>query len=368
MGLYPRCNLFLHITCSCIARFNSFLYCALPFVVTLFLSFLSLSFSLLIMAPKTSIPSKNSIHHGSSSSSFPPDSVRFHDEKARVDFSENFSDQAIHSECQVILSGFPNTPLPVAISFRGWASLYEKPSRCPDVFIKEFYSNMHAIDTFVPLFITVFHGTRIIVTLNFISEVLHVPRVDYPDYPSYPRFTSISRDELASLFCENAMLWGGTLNFSTTKFTKGPRFLNMVITFVLTPRSHYNTITEPHALFLLSFMEGLSIDFPSHMIESIIDCYCDMATYDKLIFPSAITRILTHMHITIPPSPHFYVIGAISKESIWWSAAQLTTKRPWVEPSDAASADPSAPSSHPFSSSTPSSLSRATVSLTDIME
>ena len=112
------------------------------------------------------------------------------------------------------------------------------------------------------------------------------------------------------------MLWGGTLNFSTIKFTKGPRILNMVMTFVLTPQSHYNTITEPCACFLVSLMEGLSLDFPSHMIESITDCYSNMATRDKLIFPSAITRILIHMHITIPPTLHFYVMGAISKESI----------------------------------------------------
>ena len=46
---------------------------------------LSLSFSLLIMAPKNSIPSKNPIRHGSSSSSFPPDSIRFRDEKAHSD-------------------------------------------------------------------------------------------------------------------------------------------------------------------------------------------------------------------------------------------------------------------------------------------
>ena len=63
-------------------------------------------------------------------------------------------------------------------------------------------------------------------------------------------------------------------------------------------------------------MEDLSIDFPSHMIESMIDCYRDITTHDKLIFPSAITRILSHMHITISLSFPFYVMGAISKESI----------------------------------------------------
>ena len=66
---------------------------------------------------------------------------------------------------------------------------------------------------------------------------------------------------------------GDTLNFSTTKFAKGPRILNMVTTFVLTPRSHYNTIIKPRACFLLSLMEDLFIDFPSYMIESIIEVY-----------------------------------------------------------------------------------------------
>ena len=40
------------------------------------------------------------------------------------------------------------------------------------MFIQEFYSNMHAIDTFVPRFTTVFRGTRIVVTPELISKVL----------------------------------------------------------------------------------------------------------------------------------------------------------------------------------------------------
>jgi len=63
----------------------------------------------------------------------------------------------------------------------------------------------------------------------------------------------------------------------------------MVMKFVLYPLSHYNSITEPCAQFLLSLLEGLSIDFPSHFILSLIDVYRDTATRDKLIFPSAIT-------------------------------------------------------------------------------
>ena len=104
------------------------------------------------------------------------------------------------------------------------------------------------------------------------------------------------------------------------------------------------------------------------MIESIIDCYRDTATCDKLIFPSTITHILTHLHDTIPSSPLFYVMGAISKESIRRSAAQLAVKRPRLEPLDVAPADPTALSSRPSSLSAPSSSSRAAVSLADIME
>ena len=136
----------------------------------------------------------------------------------------------------------------------------------------------------------------------------------------------------------------------------------MVMTFVLIPQSHYNTITEPRANFLLSLMEDLSMDFLSHMIVSIIDCYRDTATRDKLIFPSAITRILTHLHVTIPSFPLFHVMGAISKESIRKSATQLATKRPHVETKDVA------PTPRPSSTSTPSFSSRVNVSYPNIMD
>ena len=86
----------------------------------------------------------------------------------------------------------------------------------------------------------------------------------------------------------------------------------MVMTFTLTPLSHCNSITEPRARFLLSFLEDLSIDFPSHFITSILDVYQDMATHDKLIFPLVITRILHYFSIPIPNSPYFTVMGAIS--------------------------------------------------------
>ena len=74
------------------------------------------------------------------------------------------------------------------------------------MFIQEFYSNIHAIDTSVPQFIMVFRGTRIIVTLELISKVLHVPKVIRPDYPSHPHLHSISQDELTTRFYETAMV------------------------------------------------------------------------------------------------------------------------------------------------------------------
>ena len=55
------------------------------------------------------------------------------------------------------------------------------------------------------------------------------------------------------------------------------------MTFVLHFLSHYKSITEPRARFLLSFLEHFTIDFPSHFILSIIDVHLDSASRDKLI-------------------------------------------------------------------------------------
>ena len=114
-------------------------------------------------------------------------------------------------------------------------------------------------------------------------------------------------------------------------FRSGLRFLNMVMTFTLTPLSHYNTMTKSRACFLLSLMEDLTINFPSHFIPSIIDVYQDIATYDRLIFPSTITRILKHFSIPIPISSLFTIMGAISASFVQQSKAQLQSKRPQVE-------------------------------------
>ena len=61
---------------------------------------------------------------------------------------------------------------------------------------------MHGVDTFIPQFTMHIKGTRIVVTLDFISEILHVQRVSHPNYPACPRLRTMSYDELLSLFCD----------------------------------------------------------------------------------------------------------------------------------------------------------------------
>ena len=133
--------------------------------------------------------------------------------------------------------------------------------------------------------------------------------------------------------------------------------MNMMITFVLHPLSHYNSVTEPRAQFLLSLLEHLTINF-----RSIIDVHLDSATRDKLIFPSTITRILCHFTIPFPSFDHFTVMCVIDYAIVKRSEAQLRSRQ----------SDSAAPSSHsapshsaPSTSASPSSSSD--VSLGDIM-
>ena len=95
----------------------------------------------------------------------------------------------------------------------------------------------------------------------------------------------------------------------------------MVMTFIFHPLSHYNTITEPRARFLLSLLEDISINFPSHFILSLIDVYRDTVTHDKLIFPLTITRILCHFFVFFPICPQFSLIYAINAAIVQWSEA-----------------------------------------------
>ena len=136
--------------------------------------------------------------------------------------------------------------------------------------------------------------------------------------------------------------------------------MNMVMTFVLHPLSHYNFITEPRARFLLSLLEHLTIDFPSHFILSIIDVHLDSASHDKLIYPFAITRILRHFSVPFPSFDHFSIMCAINYATVKRSEAQFLS---WQTDS-AATSSCSAPSRSTPSASAPSS---SDVSLGDVM-
>ena len=137
--------------------------------------------------------------------------------------------------------------------------------------------------------------------------------------------------------------------------------MNMMMTFVLHPLSHYNSITEPRARFLLSLLEHLTIDFPSHFILSIIDVHWDSASRDKFIFPSAIMRILCHFSVPFPSFHHFSIMCVIDYATVKRSEAQFRSRQ----------TDSAAPSSCSTPSrSTPStsaSSSSGDVSLGDVM-
>ena len=137
--------------------------------------------------------------------------------------------------------------------------------------------------------------------------------------------------------------------------------MNTVMNFVLHPFSHYNSITEPRARFLLSLLKHLTINFPSHFILSIIDVHLDLASRDKLIFPSTITRILCHFFVPFPSFDHFTVMCAIDYTTVKRSEAQFQSQQ-----SDSiAPPSCSAPSCSTPSTSVPSSS--GDVSLGDVM-
>ena len=220
---------------------------------------------------------------------------------------------------------------------------------------------MHEIDRSVPLFFTCVRGTRIPITLQLVANVLQVPRVKFPDYPSCERLWTVSKDKLKSAFWEHPSKWGEHQFTYCSGFAKGPRFLNMVMTFVLHPLSHYNSVIKPRAWFLLSLIEHLTIDFPSHFILSIIDVHQDSMSCDKLIFSSAITRILRHFSVPFSMSDPFHVMCAIDAATVKHSEAQFRLRQ-----MDSAAPTHPIPSRYTQSISAFSSSTRD-VSLWDIM-
>ena len=101
---------------------------------------------------------------------------------------------------------------------------------------------MHKIDCSVPLFFTHVRGTRIPITSQLVADVLRILRIEFPDYRSCERLRTVSKDELMSAFYECPSVWGERQFTPCRPFAKGPRFMNMVMTFVLHPFSlqlHY---------------------------------------------------------------------------------------------------------------------------------
>ena len=216
---------------------------------------------------------------------------------------------------------------------------------------------MHEIDRSVPLIFTRVRGMRIPVTLQLVADVFRVPRIEFPDYPSCECLQTVSKDELMAAFCERPFDWGKHQLTPCRPFAKDPRFINMVMTFVLHPLSHYNSITEPRARFLLSLLEHLTIDFPFHFILSIIDFHLDSVSHDKLIFPSTITRILRHFSVPFPLSDHFTFMCAIDAAIVKYSKAQFRSRQ----------MDSAAPPSRSAPSTSAPSSAIGDVTLGDIM-
>ena len=205
--------MFMHS--PCIRTFFSIYLLYLNCFGAFLIVFLSLPplllFTLVVsMKPKRkSAPSQNPLHSMTSSSSNPtPSHIRFRDEDAQKDFSENFYRRDVHSERRVILVDFANTDLPNVIYSRGWESLCDVPITCPSMLIQEFYSNMHDFDFSVPLFSTCVQGMRIVVTPQLVADVIHVPRVEHPDYPGCERLRTVSKDGMISTFYECPFDWG----------------------------------------------------------------------------------------------------------------------------------------------------------------
>ena len=134
----------LCVTCSCIP-YTYMLYFNMLSIFEMcwdFFDCLSLSLSFLFtlivfVVPKhKSALSRNPLHSWASPLSDPtPSSIQFHDEDARKNFSENFSQRGVHSERPVILADFVDIDLPDVIHSRGWESLCDVLVICPFILI-----------------------------------------------------------------------------------------------------------------------------------------------------------------------------------------------------------------------------------------
>ena len=153
-------HMFMHSPCirTLFSIYLLYLNCIGTFLIVS-LSLPLFLFTLVVsMASKHKLaPSQNPLCSRASSSSDPtPSHIRFRDEDARKDFSENFSRRGVHSERRVILADFADTDLPTFIHSWEWKSPCDVPVTCPSVLIQDFYSNMHGFDFLYRSFLLAF--------------------------------------------------------------------------------------------------------------------------------------------------------------------------------------------------------------------
>jgi len=64
------------------------------------------------------------------------------------------------------------------------------------------------MDSIVQYLISLLQATRIVVTLEIVSDVLRVPRVEHPNYPGCDCLKTVSKDKLIFAFCKHPSVWG----------------------------------------------------------------------------------------------------------------------------------------------------------------
>ena len=186
--------------------FGTFLIISLSLPLFLFTLVVS------IAPNRKSTPSQNPFRSGTSSSSDPTLShLQFRDDDAHKAFSENFSRCGIHSKRQVILADFVDTDLLMSFTVGDGSHCVTSRSPILSCLSRSFTSTC----------------MRLIVQYLFsslASDLLWIPRVEFPDYPGCEHLPTVSKDELKSTFCKHPSEWGERQFTYCSAFPKGPRF------------------------------------------------------------------------------------------------------------------------------------------------
>jgi hypothetical protein len=112
-------------------------------------------------------------------------------------------------------------------------------------------------------------------------------------------------------FCGKRMAWGSSKIITIKYFTNESRLYNLIMCFNLLRLSYK---------FLYVFMKKISINLSSVLCKSLIEMHECEDKMIHLIYPCLITRLLTHLKITIPSNILQFPLSAkpISNHSIKW--------------------------------------------------